>query len=172
MLTFLHVLTHIGLGWIVAGVASLSVRDRWIVVLAGILLDLDGAGLVWSEDAYLAAHRALGHGLLFLVLMVIVALRCADAPRTTAILAAVSFHMHLFLDLVGTGGLPIRYFWPFSDWGWSYDGRWALASWQNVVVMIVVALGVLVVEWRRRRTRPVAHTSPSAPPVERPLAGR
>ena len=38
MLTFAHVLTHIGLAWIVTGVAPLSVRDRWIVVLAGTLL--------------------------------------------------------------------------------------------------------------------------------------
>src|SRR6185503_11434119 len=103
VLTAAHVLTHIGLAWIVAGVTPLSVRDRWIVVLAGTLLDLDGAGLVWSEGAYLAAHRAAGHGLLFVVLIVIVALLRADAPWTTAILAAVSFHMHLLLDLVGTG---------------------------------------------------------------------
>ena len=161
MLTAAHVLTHIGLAWIVAGVTPLSVRDRWIVVLAGTLLDLDGAGLVWSEHAYHVAHRAVGHGLLFVVLVVIVAFLRADAPRKTAILAAVSFHMHLLLDLVGTGGPPIRYLWPLSDRGWSHDGHWVLASWQNVVVMTVVALGVLVVEWRRRR-RPVALASPSS----------
>ena len=152
-LTAAHVLTHVGLSWIIAMSVPLSTRDRWIVVLAGTLLDLDGAGIVWSEDAYAAAHRALGHGVLFLALVVVYALVRADAPWRTAGLAAVSVHAHLLLDAVGTGGLPIRYVWPLDDRGWSYAGRWVLASWQNVAVMAAVALGVLLTAWRRRRAR-------------------
>lgn len=151
MLTAAHVLTHIGLSWIVANLARLSARDRWIVVLAGILPDLDGAGLVWSEQAYVAAHRAVGHGLLFVAIVVVVAILRADAPWITAALAAVSFHVHLLLDMVGTGGLPIRYFWPLTDHEWSYDGHWVLASWPNVAVMTATGLAVLVIAWRRRR---------------------
>jgi hypothetical protein len=151
VLTATHVLTHIGLSWIVANLARLSTRDRTIVVLAGTLLDLDGAGIVWSEQAYVALHRAAGHGLLFLALVVLVAILSADGPWVTAALAALSFHVHLLLDLVGTGGLPIRYFWPLSDLAWSYDGHWVLASWPNVAVMAAVAAGVLMIAWRRRR---------------------
>ena len=152
-LTASHVFTHIGLSWIVANLARLSVRDRVIVVLAGTLLDLDGAGIVWSQAAYDAWHRAAGHGIVFVALVVAAALLFADARWTTAALAVVSFHAHLLLDLVGTGGLPIRYFWPLTDHAWSYDGRWVLASWPNVAVMAAVALGVAVVERRRRRLR-------------------
>jgi hypothetical protein len=149
VLTATHVFTHIGLSWLVANLARLSARDRTLVVLAGTLLDLDGAGIVWSERAYVAAHRAAGHGIVFLALTLAVVLACAHARWITAALATVSFHVHLILDVVGTGGLPIRYFWPLSDWGLTWDGHWVLASWPNVAVMTAVALGVLLVSRRR-----------------------
>ena len=151
MLTALHLLTHVGLSWIVASVGRASRRDRWLVTLAGVLPDLDGAGIVWSQDAYVAAHRAVGHGLLFGLLLMALALRWADARWTTMALTALSFHLHVVLDVVGTGGLPIRYFWPVSDWGWSYRDHWVLASWPNALVMAATLLGVILVAWRRPR---------------------
>ena len=151
MLSAAHFLTHIGLSWIVANLAQLSARDRWLVVLAGTLPDVDGIGILWSEQAYAAAHRAVGHGALFGVLVVAAALFRADAPWTTGLLATLSLHLHLVLDAVGTGGLPIRYFWPVSNRSWHYDGHWVLASWPNVIVMLATALGVLAIAWTRRR---------------------
>ena len=152
MLTAAHFLTHIGLSWIVANAARLSPRDRLIIVLAGTLPDLDGAGILWSERAYTIAHRGAGHSLLFALVMAAVALAWGRAPRFTAALAAVSFHVHVLLDLVGTGGLPLRYLWPFSERGWMYS-QWTLASWPNAAVMAATALGVLVIAWRRRAPR-------------------
>ena len=154
MLTTLHFLTHVGLSWLVASVRCASRRDRWLVTLAGMLPDLDGAGVVWSHDAYVAAHRAVGHGLLFGLLLVALALWRADARWPTAALTALSFHLHLVLDVVGTGGLPVRYSWPVSDWGWSYRGHWVLASWPNALVMAATLLGVMLVARRRRRMAP------------------
>jgi membrane-bound metal-dependent hydrolase YbcI (DUF457 family) len=149
-LSGLHFFTHIGLSWIVASLWPGARRDRWLVVAAGVLPDLDGAGIVWSEEAYLAVHRAAGHGLLFaLLVLAAVALR-ARAPWPTAALAMASFHLHLLLDVVGTGGLPVRYLWPLSDRGWTYGGRWVLASWPNAVVMALTLAGVLALAWRRR----------------------
>ena len=54
---------------------------------------------------------------------------------------------------IGTGGLPIRYLWPLTEREWSYDGHWVLASWPNAAVMTATALGVVVIEWRRRSLR-------------------
>jgi membrane-bound metal-dependent hydrolase YbcI (DUF457 family) len=155
VLSGLHFLTHIGLSWIIAHLLPGSRKDRGLVVLAGVLPDFDGAGILWSEHAYLAAHRAVGHSLLFVLLFVLLTWRTADAPLPTTALAAVSFHVHLLLDTVGTGGLPIRYLWPFSDWGWTYSGRWTLASWPNIGVMAVTLLGVVWIAWRSRRRRPM-----------------
>jgi len=149
-----HFLTHVGLSWIVANLVPLAARDRAMIVLAGTVLDLDGIGILWSEHAYAVAHRAVGHGVLFGALVVIGAMWLGRSPWLTAALAAVSFHLHLLLDTVGTGGPPIRYLWPLSDHGWSYGGHWVLASWPNVAVMATTAIGVLLVVWRRRRTAP------------------
>jgi inner membrane protein len=153
VLSGLHFLTHIGLSWLIANLVPGSRKDRSLVVLAGVLPDLDGIGMLWSEHVYLAAHRAAGHSLLAAVLLVALIWRIADAPLPTAALAAVSFHVHLLLDAVGTGGLPIRFLWPISDCGWTYSGRWTLASWQNVAVMAATLVGVLWVFWRSRRRR-------------------
>ncbi|PYM27178.1 MAG: hypothetical protein DMD80_16000 [Candidatus Rokuibacteriota bacterium] len=157
MLSALHFLTHVGISWIVADLARLPPRGRWIVVLAGTLPDLDGIGILWSEHAYAAAHRAAAHGVFFAALIIAVAVLGTDRPWLVGALAAISFHLHLLLDVVGTGGMPIRYLWPLTDWQWSYGGHWVLASWPNAVVMTVTALGVVVIAWRRKRTpdRPV-----------------
>ena len=154
LLSALHFLTHIGLGWIVAGLGQLSWRDRVLVVLAGTVLDLDGIGILWSAHAYEAVHRAAGHGLPAAVLVVALAMLRAERRWLTAALAAVSFHLHLLLDVVGTGGLPIRYLWPFADWSWTWRDHWVLASWPNAAVTAATALGVVAVECRRRGTLP------------------
>lgn|SRR5262245_15811376 len=154
MLTALHFLTHVGMSWILASVGRRSVKDRWLIALAGVLPDLDGAGILVSHHAYDVLHRAAGHGLVFAGLWTALTLRSADRPRGTAALAVASFHVHLLLDLVGTGGPPIRYFWPLTDWGASYAGHWTLASWQNAVVMSATLLGVLWVSWRTTRLNP------------------
>ena len=151
MLTAAHFLTHIGLSWLVANALPLAPRDRLLVVLAGTLPDLDGIGILWSAHAYAALHRAAGHGLPFGALITGLALWRGAAPWACAALALVSFHLHVLLDLVGTGGLPIRYLWPLSDHGWTYDGHWVLASWPNAAVMAATALAVLALAWRRRQ---------------------
>ena len=150
MLGALHVLTHAGLGWLVAHLARVPRRDRWLIVLAGLVLDLDGVGIVWSEPAYLAMHRAAGHSLAFAVVIVALTMTFAAVPWVTGALAAVSFHLHLLLDVVGTGGMPIRYFWPVSDWQLSFRDHWTLASWPNAVVTAVTLGAVLAIAWRER----------------------
>jgi hypothetical protein len=151
VLSALHFLTHIGLSWIVANLLPGSRKDRWLIVLAGVVPDLDGVGILWSQTAYNATHRVMGHCLMFGLLLIAIAVLRADAPWKTAALTAISFHLHLVLDVVGTGGLPIRYFWPFSDRGWEYRGHWVLASWQNALVMAATLGGVVWMVWHSAR---------------------
>lgn len=166
MLTALHFLTHIGQSWLVANLVPGSRKDRWLVILAGVALDLDGAGILWNDSAYRALHRAAGHGALAALVLIGLAVLAADRPLRTGALAALSFHLHLLLDVVGTGGLPIRYWWPASDRGLTYDGHWRLASWQNALVMAFTALAVLTIALRSRRSR--RHTlQPPPPPAYR-----
>lgn len=152
MLDATHFLTHLGLSWILANLWDVSRKDRCLIVLAGILPDFEGITLLWSKETFLSIHRVVGHSLLSGVALTFVLALRADARWATGALALVSFHLHLVLDLVGTGGLPIQYFWPISRQGWTYPDHWVLASWQNGLVTIVTLLGVLAIAWRRGRT--------------------
>src|SRR5262249_51301561 len=148
------------MSWIVANLASVSPRDRLIIVLAGTLPDLDGIGIMWSEHAYVVAHRAVAHGLLFVGLMVAAAIRYRRSPWTTSALVVLSFHLHVLLDVVGTGGLPIRYLWPFTNRGLSCENHWVLASWPNAPITTATGLGVAVTGWRAPSPGPPRHGAP------------
>jgi hypothetical protein len=69
MLSAFHFLTHIAQSWILANLWPSTRLDRCLIVLGGTLLDLDGAGIVWSHEAYAAVHRAAGDSLVFCLLL-------------------------------------------------------------------------------------------------------
>jgi hypothetical protein len=168
MLSGLHFLTHIAMSWALAHLAGLSRRDRGLVVLATIVPDFDGIGILWSDAVYEVAHRVIGHGIVAALAIVALAAAFAERRLVTAVLAAVSFHVHLFVDVVGTGGAPIQYFWPFSDRVLWWSGHWSLGSWQNAVVTAGTAAAVLWIAWRHGRT-PFEHVSLR---VDRAVVGR
>jgi len=57
-----------------------------------------------------------------------------------AALAFLSFHLHLFCDLIGSRGpdgysWPIPYLSPFSSrFQITWHGQWALNGWQNILI--------------------------------------
>ena len=58
-------------------------------------------------------------------------------------LSLLSFHLHLALDLLGSGGpdgssWPIPYLAPFSLRELAFHGQWGLASWQNVTITVAL----------------------------------
>src|SRR6185295_14144310 len=132
-------ITHFFVGWVVANAAELNRRERACVTLAGVAPDLDGLGIVpevltrhsahpltWWSDY----HHVLGHNLAFGLLVTAVAFGLAKKRWTTAVMAFVSFHLHLFCDLIGARGpdgdqWPIPYLLPFSHaWQWAWSGQW------------------------------------------------
>jgi hypothetical protein len=46
VLSAFHFLTHIAQGWVLANLWPTTRLDRWLIVLGGTLLDVDGAGIV------------------------------------------------------------------------------------------------------------------------------
>lgn len=136
-------LVHGELSWLLA--QRLAARkDRALVVLAGILPDLDGLTLLAGEQAYATWHHVLTHGAV--AALALSGLLAAFAVQRSAVLglALVAFHLHLGADLVGSGpGWPVLYFWPFSRHEWSWAGQWELASWQNTVIGLVATLACL-----------------------------
>ena len=156
--------THLLLGWITANAAKLNRRERAVVTITGIIPDADGFGLVaeiatrdsahplmwWSEY-----HHVLGHNIGFCLLVTAAGYAFATRRWLTASLVFLSFHLHLFGDLVGARGpdgeqWPIPYLSPFSAaWQWTWSGQWALNGWPNLVITAAMLGTTLWLAWRR-----------------------
>lgn len=153
-------ITHFFMGWAVANsVPTLTKRERAMVTWASVIPDVDGLGIIaekltqnsahplnwWSEY-----HHVLGHNLGFAFVVTIAAAIFAERRFLTALLVAISFHLHLLGDLVGARGpdgdqWPIPYLLPFSNqWQLTWSGQWALNAWPNFLITGVLITFALV----------------------------
>jgi hypothetical protein len=148
----------------VANAAKLSNRDRAIVALAGVAPDIDGIGLAvefatrGNADPvlwYSNYHHVLAHNVTFASLCYLLAFGLAQRRCVTGALAFLAVHVHLLGDLLGSGALdgypwPIPYLAPFSDaWQMVWSGQWALSSWQNKLITVLLMTVALYLAWRR-----------------------
>jgi inner membrane protein len=145
-------LIHAAVGWLI-GHRLPRRRDRVIITLMAVAPDLDGVGILVSEDLYVEWHHRLAHGALAALVVTAVGALCASPRMRGALLAMLAFHSHILMDLVGSGpGWPILYWWPFDDAEWLPSFQWDLASWQNSVfglVTILVCLSMALTSVKR-----------------------
>jgi hypothetical protein len=163
-----------------AGPSPLTRREKAFIVAAGVAPDLDGLGIVpelltrhsshpllWFSQYHHALH-SLGFALVCALAAFVIAGPLANFawgpalrgrpvpthPWLTAVLVFVSFHLHLFCDLVGSRGpdgdqWPIPYVKPFSNsLRLTWHGQWALNGWQNFAITGVMLVATL---WIARR---------------------
>ena len=145
------------MSWCAANlVTDATKRDRAIITLAGVAPDIDGVGIVaelltrnssrpllwWTEY-----HHIIGHNIGAAVVVSLGAAALARSRMRTALLACLTFHLHLLCDVVGARGpdgyqWPIPYLLPFSSSvQWTWQGQWALNAWQNI---LLTALALVV----------------------------
>ncbi|MBM4281589.1 MAG: hypothetical protein FJ137_12790 [Deltaproteobacteria bacterium] len=118
---------HGGVGWLVAQPLERR-RDRALVTQAAVAPDVDGVGLRVSEDPYLAWHHRLAHGALWAVATAVVVGVASRSPKA-ALAGLVAFHIHVVMDLVGSGpGWPNLCWYPWADTEWRPSWQWNLVS--------------------------------------------
>lgn len=142
---------------------SLAARERLLITLAGVVPDIDGLSAIpdWltRNSAYPLAwfstyHHRL-HNLTFGLAAAGAALALARHRWMTSLLALLSFHLHLFEDLLGGRGpdgyqWPIPYLSPFSKAiEFSWQGQWALNAWPNFVITFGLLLATFYLAWSR-----------------------
>jgi membrane-bound metal-dependent hydrolase YbcI (DUF457 family) len=99
-------------------------------------------------------HHSL-HNLVFAVIVAVLAFALATRRRTTAALVLLSFHLHLFEDVIGSRGpdgdqWPIPYLAPFSSAiQLTWRGQWSLNAWPNVVLTVSLLLVTFWLAWWR-----------------------
>lgn len=154
--------THFLSGWVFANCFGLNRRERTAVTLASVVPDIDGLGIVpelltrnsnhpllWFSEYHHSLHTLLFAAIISLLVLVL------TRRWSVAALALLSFHLHLFEDLIGSRGpdgnqWPIPYLKPFStDLQLVWHGQWALNGWQNYVITIALLLATI---WIARRT--------------------
>jgi len=155
--------THFFSGWVLANCAKLNRKDRALVTLSCVIPDIDGLGIIPELLTRNSAHPLLWftlyhhalHNLGFALVVAALAFALATRKWTTGLLALLSFHLHLFEDLIGSRGpdgyqWPIPYLQPFSSaLQLSWRGEWGLNAWPNVAITIALLVIMLWLSWRR-----------------------
>lgn len=153
-------ITHFLVSWTALERFQASRRDKALVVLAGVLPDVDGLGIVadfitrslgWAETNYYQEfHRMVGHGLPAALVIAALAALLGRRRLWVAGGAFVSVHLHFLCDLIGSRGTSaediwgIYYFAPLTtrlEWAWS--GQWPLVGWQNMLITMALLFIVL-----------------------------
>jgi len=155
--------THFLSGWVLANCARLDRGDRAIVTIACVAPDVDGLGifaeLLTRNSAhplqwFTLYHHSL-HNLAFALLVTAIAVLLSQRRWVTGSLAFLSFHLHLFEDVLGSRGpdgyqWPIPYLSPFSHaLQLSWRGQWRLDALQNILFTIVLLITTMWLAWRR-----------------------
>jgi inner membrane protein len=174
--------THFLAGWVLAAgwPGPLQRREKAMIVLAGVAPDIDGLGAIPELLTRHSSHPLLWftryhhslHTLAFAIVVTVAAYFVSKSnnlafgplirgcpmpsqPWTTAILSFLSFHLHLFCDLIGARGpdgyaWPIPYLKPFSNsLQLAWQGQWALNGWQNFVITGVLLAATLWLAWKK-----------------------
>jgi hypothetical protein len=160
-----HIVTHLLAGWSLGAASGQKGRDLSLVAWAGVLPDLDGAGLAvdvatrtlgMPETHFYAWHHVYGHGLPAALVIAGVAYAAGVNRMRTALLAFAAAHLHLLCDVVGSRGLrpedlwEISYLMPLSDaLRVTWAGQWPVSSWQNTTISaLLLVLTVVLAVWR------------------------
>lgn len=157
----MHIQTHVLSGWCIGNLLPLTARERMLCMVAASAHDLDGLGILVSQELYWDYHHKLGHCALFGV--VLSALLAAFSSRRALALATylALFHLHLILDYLGSGpGWPLFYGWPFADAQWLNPRAWPFFSWQNIGAAFAMVGWTIWIAIRQERT-PLERLMPS-----------
>lgn len=155
--------THFLSGWVLANCAKLDRKDRALVTLTCVIPDIDGLGIVPELLTRNSTHPLLWftlyhhslHNLAFGLVVAALAFVIATRRWTTGLLALLSFHLHLFEDVLGSRGpdgyqWPIPYLAPFSSaLQLTWHGQWGLNAWPNIALTFILLMITFWLAWRR-----------------------
>ena len=149
----MYIQAHVLSGWIAGNYLKLNARERFLCMVAAGIPDVDGLGILVSQDAYDDYHHVLGHNLLFGLIVVLILTSFSSHKKKSFLIYLALFHLHILMDLFGSGELwTISYFWPFSNYALYSEFNWALYSWQNMIVNAFVVIWTVVLIVSKKRT--------------------
>jgi inner membrane protein len=141
----------------------LNRKDRALITFACVIPDIDGLGIIAEVLTRNSAHPLFWftpyhhslHNLAFALVIAAVPFAVATRQGAAGLLALMTLHLHLFEDVLGSGG-PDGYRWtipylqPFSSsFELAWRGQWGLNAWPNVVISSALLFVTLWPAWGR-----------------------
>ncbi len=112
---------HLITAWLIAMFFAIELKERRIVVLAGIIPDIDGAFILFNFEAYLEYHHTFGHsyvfGIPFILITAFLFLDNIKLKLKVSLIALLGFTSHLVLDMIGSDW-PVSLLYPLSREGY------------------------------------------------------
>jgi len=153
----MHTATHLFASWLVADMVSKNNRERLSLTVSGLVPDMDvlpaavtaiTGGTQKMAETYQQYHHVLAHNFTMALIVVCVALIINKGKYRVAFWAFIIFHIHLLADILGSAGpnrsiWAIKYLFPVSQKEVLFQGQWALNSWQNIIITIVLMAGII-----------------------------
>ena len=131
------------MAWLFAAAFVEKPRDRRLVVLAGVLSDVDGVFILFDRVAFNQYHHTFGHSFLFGIPLALSLALLANNRRKTAAAALGTFSLHLLADL--PGAWPITPFYPLLGYEASFkDSLPAFLEYDSLVSMVNAAILVFM----------------------------
>ena len=147
-------LNHLLIAWMIANVFDIDIRTRRFCLVAGLIPDIDGFPILYSEELYWTYHHTFAHTLIFGVIVAVVFTFFLEKKKLGLSIIMLCFAAHLAADIIGTNwGVPV--FAPFLATSFSISPYLPDTAIYGIVNPIFLILGVVltgVILVRKRRT--------------------
>jgi membrane-bound metal-dependent hydrolase YbcI (DUF457 family) len=147
-------LIHLISAWLIAVLFKLDLKERRLVMWAGIILDIDAVFILYSQEFYIKYHHGITHSLVFGIPFAIIAsfmfIKEGKNKVITASAGILAFSVHLIEDIIGTNW-PIQPFSPLSEASYSIYPMLSMYWIYSVLnpifaAMILVIMAVVIVK--------------------------
>ncbi|MDI6916998.1 MAG: hypothetical protein QMC80_04290 [Thermoplasmatales archaeon] len=71
---------HLLIAWFVANLFSINLKERRLVLIAGVIAEVDAIGILFNEDLFYQYHHTFGHTILFGVIITVM-LMLSEIPN-------------------------------------------------------------------------------------------
>jgi len=139
------------IAWIVAVLLIKDVKDRRLVVIAGVIPDIDAILLLVNEELFYEYHHTIGHSFLFGIPLALLFSAKAKQRFPVFFGCMAAFSLHILADYFGSNW-PIPLLYPLSSIEVSsagYLSYYTMYSIINPLTAIVSMLTIFLIIWMK-----------------------
>lgn len=122
-------------------------------MIAAEIPDLDGLGLIVSDEYFYRYHHVYGHNIFFGIFVAAFLSQFSTRPVKVGFILFGLFLLHLLLDSFGSGiGWGLTLFWPVSPHEYYNPYVWKFGSWQNILAFFIFVIWTAIIAKKYKRT--------------------